>query len=170
MPQDDSKPVFFPFRDFIPRYQTASAQLIQGVRKGEDPLLTIAWTIPGSTLTTVAIPLWITAKNELPAIVTRNREGHATLVDAGFVLKKQLFPLERSNGADYINVARLINHAGTGILQQLTPIEDELFRRASAVITVLRRNGRAGRETTEFYQWVDQYVREQYQQRFGVIL
>ena len=169
-PQDDSKPVFFPFRDFIPRYQTASAQLIQGVRKGEDPLLTIAWTIPGSTLTTVAIPLWITAKNELPTIVTRNREGHATLVDAGFVLKKQLFPLERSNGADYINVARLINHAGTGILQQLTPIEDELFRRASAVITVLRRNGRAGRETTEFYQWVDQYVREQYQQRFGVIL
>ena len=109
MPQDDSKPVFFPFRDFIPRYQTASAQLIQGVRKGEDPLLTIAWTIPGSTLTTVAIPLWITAKNEL-------------------------------------------------------------FRRASDVITVLRRNGRAGRETTEFYQWVDQYVREQYQQRFGVIL
>lgn len=168
-PRDDSQPVYFPFRDFIPRWHTASAQLIQGVKKGEDPLLTIAWTIPGSTLTTVAIPLWITPKNELPQIVTRNKEGHATLVDAGFALKRQLFPIERGNGQDYINLARLINHAGTGILQQIEPIEDEIFRRAAIVIEALRKNGRAGKETTEFYLWVDKYVSEQYQQRFNLM-
>ncbi len=167
-PQDDSQPVYFPFRDFIPRWHTASAQVIQGVKKGEDPSLTIAWTIPGSSLTTVAIPLWITPKGELPKVVTRNGEGHATLVDAGFVLKKQLFPIERGNGADYINLARLINHAGTGILQQIEPIETEIFRKAQPVIETIRKNNRAGRETTEFYQWVDKYIREQYQQRFGL--
>lgn len=162
-PQDDSQPVYFPFRDFIPRWHTASAQLIQGVRPGENPRLTIAWTIPGSTLTTPAIPLWITADGKLPQIVTRNNEGHATLVDAGFLLKDQLFPIKRGNGADYINLARLINHAGTGIQQQITPIEDAIFSKAAQVIETLRKNGKAGKETTEFYQWIDQYVSAEYQ-------
>lgn len=169
-PQDDSQPVYFPFRDFIPRYLTASAQLIQGVREGEDPSLTIAWTIPGSSLTTVAIPLWITPKGDLPQVITRNKEGHATLVDAGLELKKQLFPIDRGNGHDYINLARLINHAGTGILQQIEPVESEIFRRAQSVIETIRKNNRAGKETPEFYQWVDQYLREQYSERFNVIL
>ena len=53
-PQDDSQPVYYPFRDFIPRNLTASAQLIQGVKKGEEPLRTTAWTIVGCPLTTVA--------------------------------------------------------------------------------------------------------------------
>ena len=168
-PQDDSQPVYFPFRDFIPRWHTASAQLIQGVRQDEDPRLTIAWTIPGSSLTTPAIPLWITPHGELPQIVTRNSQGHATLVDAGFQLKDQLFPIKRGNGADYINLARLINHAGTGILQQIEPIEDEIFSRAKQVIDTLRKNGKAGRETTEFYRWVDQYISEQYEKRFHLM-
>lgn len=167
-PQDDSQPVYFPFRDFIPRYLTASAQLIQGVRAGEDPSLTIAWTIPGSTLTTVAIPLWITPTGELPQVVTRNQDGHAILVDAGLELKKQLFPIDRGNGHDYINLSRLVNHAGTGILQRIEPVETEIFRRAQSVIETIRKNNRSGKETKEFYQWVDQYVSEQYRQRFGL--
>jgi len=169
-PQDDRKPKFEPFRDFIPRYLTASAHLIQGVRKGENPLLTVSWIIPGSTLTTVAIPVWITKQNELPTVITRNAKGRSTLVDAGFELKKQLFPLERGNGSDYINLARLVNHAGTGILQQIEPVESEIFRRGSEVLQAVRKNGSAGKETTEFYRWVDQYLREQYHQRFNIEL
>lgn len=169
-PKDNSQSVFFPFRDFIPRYETASAHLIQGVKADEDPLLTVSWIIPGSTLTTVAIPVWITQKGELPAVITRNAKGRSTLVDAGFSLKKQLFPLERGNGRDYINIARLINHSGTGILQQIEPIEDEIFRHAAPVLKTLRQNGKAGKETAEFYQWVDQYVWEQYQARFNIEL
>lgn len=147
----------------------AKTQLIQGVRQDEDPRLTIAWTIPGSSLTTPVIPLWITPHGELPQIVTRNSQGHATLVDVGFQLKDQLFPIKRGNGADYINLARLINHAGTGILQQIEPIEDEIFSRGKQVIETMRKNGKAGRETTEFYRWVDQYVSEQYEKRFHLM-
>lgn len=169
-PQDDHEPVYMPFRDYIPRYQTASAHLIQGVKKGENPLLTVSWIIPGSTLTTIAIPVWITKQNELPAVITRNAKGRATLVDAGFELKKQLFPIERGNGADYINVARLINHAGTGILQQIEPIETEIFRRGLETLQTVRRNGSSGKETIDFYRWVDQYLREQYHQRFNIEL
>ena len=169
-PQDDSQPVYFPFRDFIPRWHTASAQLIQGVRPGEDPRLTIAWTIPGSTLTTPAIPLWITADGKLPQIVTRNSQGHATLVDAGFELKKQLFPIERGNGTDYINLAKLINHAGTGILQKIEPIETEIFARSEQALNALRENGPTAKETAEFYHWIDTFLKEQYKRKFGIEL
>lgn len=170
-PDDDREPLFVPFRDFIPRYQTASAHLIQGVRAGEDPLTTVSWIIPGSTLTTVAIPLWLQPKGDLPQVVTRRGDkGRSTLVDAGFALKRQLFPIERGNGSDYLNLARLINRQGTGILQQLQPVEDEIFRRAQPVIATLRKNGRAARETTDFYQWLDDYLRQQYAQRFNLTL
>jgi len=164
-PQDDSQPVYFPFRDFIPRYLTASAQLIQGVKENESPLLTTAWTIVGSPLTTVAIPLWITTDGKLPNVVTHQKPGQqAPLVTASFELKRQLFPIERGNGQDYINLARLINRSGTGIIQQIEPIETEIFYRSRAI----RQSNTSNKDISEFYRWVEQYVREQYSQRFSI--
>ena len=164
-PQDDSQPVYFPFRDFIPRYLTASAQLIQGVKENESPLLTTAWTIVGSPLTTVAIPLWITTDGKLPNVVTHQKPGQqAPLVTASFELKRQLFPIERGNGQDYINLARLINRSGTGIIQQIEPIETEIFYRSRAI----RQSNTPNKDISEFYRWVEQYVREQYCQRFNI--
>lgn len=164
-PQDDSQPVYFPFRDFIPRYLTASAQLIQGVKENESPLLTTAWTIVGSPLTTVAIPLWITTDGKLPNVVTHQKPGQqAPLVTASFELKRQLFPIERGNGQDYINLARLINRSGTGIIQQIEPIETEIFYRSRAI----RQSNTPNKDISEFYRWIEQYVREQYSQRFSI--
>ena len=164
-PQDDSQPVYFPFRDFIPRYLTASAQLIQGVKENESPLLTTAWTIVGSPLTTVAIPLWITTDGKLPNVVTHQKPGQqAPLVTASFELKRQLFPIERGNGQDYINLARLINRSGTGIIQQIEPIETEIFYRSKAI----RQSITPNKDISEFNRWVEQYVREQYSQRFNI--
>ena len=164
-PQDDSQPVYFPFRDFIPRYLTASAQLIQGVKENESPLLTTAWTIVGSPLTTVAIPLWITTDGKLPNVVTHQKPGQqAPLVTASFELKRQLFPIERGNGQDYINLARLINRSGAGIIQQIEPIETEIFYRSRAI----RQSNTPNKDISEFYRWVEQYVREQYSQRFSI--
>jgi hypothetical protein len=164
-PQDDSQPVYFPFRDFIPRYLTASAQLIQGVKENESPLLTTAWTIVGSPLTTVAIPLWITTDGKLPNVVTHQKPGQqAPLVTVSFELKQQLFPIERGNGQDYINLARLINRSGTGIIQQIEPIETEIFYRSRAI----RQSNTPNKDISEFYRWVEQYVREQYSQRFSI--
>ena len=158
-PQDDSQPVFFPFRDFIPRYLTASAQLIQGVKDGESPLLTTAWSIVGSPLTTIAIPLWITADGKLPNLVTHQQPGQqAPLVAISFVLKRQLFPIERGNGQDYINLARLINRSGTGILQLIEPIENEIFRRSKPI----RQSRTPQKDISDFYRWIEQYVKDQY--------
>lgn len=168
-PDDDSQPKLFPFRDFIPRYQTASTQLIQGVKKGEDALHTVAWTIVGSPLTTVAIPLIITPSGKLPAIVTRSAKGYSPLVHAGLKLKEQLFPLKRGSVSDYINVAKLINKRGTGTLQQIEPIETEVINHGKTAIGQLYENDKAAyKAIDEYYRWVDSYVADQYKQRFEI--
>ncbi len=168
-PADDSKPVFANLRDFIPRYYTASAVVIQGVKKGENALATVTWTISGSPLTTVALPLVLTPTGLLPHTVTRNAAGYAPLVHAGLDLKHRLFPNDRGNGHDYIDVSKLINKRQTGILQKVRVIEDETLRRGEAMVEDWRKHLSEASVKT-YDDWFDAYVSEQYARQFGVEL
>ena len=167
-PENDKKPVFVDFKDFIPRSVTVSAQLIQGVKKGESPQETTAWTMCGFPLTTVCIPIWLTKDNKLPKIVSRSSNGHSVICDAGLTLKKRLFPNNKKRKKNEINLAQLINKSGTGIQQQIKPIEDNVFLRARDVQTSIRKEGTENQKVTEFYSWVDQFVASEYEKRFGI--
>ena len=65
-------------------------------------------------------------------------------------------------------MAQLINKAGTGILQQIEPIEDKVFRKSRRVSRAIRRRGYAGKKTEAFYKWLDTFVPAEYENRFGV--
>lgn len=168
LPKDAGLPVFVTFDNFIPRIQTANAQLIQGIKLGEHPLETVAWTICGSPLTTVCIPVWINPGHSLPKILSPKSNGHSPMADAGLVLKKRLFPKSKKRKPNEINLAQLVNQAGTGILQKIEPVEDEIFRRAERVLRSVCKRGSAGTETDTFYKWLDQYVPTEYDKRFGI--
>ena len=58
---------WFTDQDFIPRKDTSCSIVVQGVKKGENPQLTILWTILGYPPTSVAVPLWV--KDNLPAMI-----------------------------------------------------------------------------------------------------
>ena len=166
VPENETVRLFVDFKEFIPRKVTVSAQLIQGVRKGENPLLTFAWTICGNPLTTITIPIWMTDDHQLPQIVTRSvKTNHAPLTDASLSLKEQLFPSEAKGK---LNLSRLINKAGTGILQHIESIEEELFRKVKPVMKSVCRNGKPGQEVTDFYRWIDIYVPSEYKKHFGI--
>lgn len=168
-PENDKKPVFVDFKDFIPRSATVSAQLIQGVKMGENPLETTAWTMCGFPLTTVCIPIWLTKDNKLPKIVSRNLKGHSIICDAGLTLKKKLFPNNKNRKKNEINIAQLINKSGTGILQKIKPIEDNVFLRAGEVQASIRKDGTDSHQiVTDFYSWIDQFVVSEYEKRFGI--
>lgn len=169
-PEDGSQLKMFPFRDFIPRYVTASASLIQGVKKGEDPLHTVSYTIIGNTMATVCIPLLITPEGKLPqAVIGTGEENHSTLCQKGQELKKVLFPYDRGNGHDYINIAALANKAGTGILQQILPIEKEILQRGKPIVESVRDSDKPDYKALyDYYDWVDQYIDEQYSAKFGI--
>ena len=170
MPDDESKPRYMPISDYITRHDTSCAVVIQGVRKGENPLFTTSWTIVGNPYTTVAIPVWLLPCHSLPEVITYGKEGGSTLCRAGLKLKEQLFPLKRGNTERYINVAMLINKSGTGILQQLRPLEKRLVSEAEKVLDEARKAGVATNSMKEYYNKVDREVRTFYASAFNIKL
>lgn len=165
MPKDEKTTTYFPFRDFIPRYSSSCVLMVQGVKKGEDPLLTVSWSMVGCPLACVAVPLCITPSGKIPSVVTRGKEpGNASLVKWAFEQKKKFFPLDRSNGHDYINIAWLVNQAGTGVLQRILPIEKMVLDRGEEVINLARQKGKWDvKEMDSYYEWVDQFLTEEYE-------
>lgn len=162
MPQDTSKTIFAAFRDYIPRYSTSSVIVVQGVKKTEPASLTTMWTILGSPLTTVAVPAWLNKDNLYPSTMLADETGNAKLCDWSLQLKKQLFPIDRGEGNDYINLAALITADGNGILQKIKPIENQILNKSDSLLNHWRKDGYNAAELKEFYKWVDNLIQQYY--------
>jgi len=165
-PQNSDNSIFVTFRDFIPRYITSASVLIHGVKGNEPTALTTMWTILGSPLSSVAIPVWITAGNRLPSILMADKTGNAKLCEWALSLKKQLFPIDRGEGHDYLNLAALITKDQKGILQKLAPVEAQIQLKAEECLKSWREGGINTQEMSDFYDWVNKYVSEYYAQTF----
>ena len=169
IPDNAAQPVFVAFRDYIPRYLTASAIIIQGIKGHESPTQTIMWTILGSPLTTVAIPVWITSSLNLPEILVADRTQQAKLNEWSLTLKKRLFPIERGEGSDYINLAALISKDNKGILQNILPIEKQIINHANINLIKWRSQPAiSDKEIITFYNWIDRFVTQSYHDTFNI--
>lgn len=166
MPETELNTMFVPFVDYTVRYVSASVILVRGVTPNESPLNTVSWTIMGWPLTTVAMPLVITPSGKLPALVTNDGTGHSWLCEKSLELKSRAFSLKRGNTKSYCNIAVLFNKQGTGILQKILPVEEEVMRRGEEALTVFRKNPLDSSSMEAYYDWVDVYVRKQYHEMF----
>ncbi|MBR6945526.1 MAG: acyl-CoA--6-aminopenicillanic acid acyl-transferase, partial [Prevotella sp.] len=143
---------------------TASTYMVQGVRKGESPLLTTGWTCISSPLATVTIPVWTIPMAELPKCIKRDDDGHCLLVDWATIMKSYIWPLEYSDGQNYIRLGRLINRSGTGLLQQIQPIEEEILKRGEKLQQQFYKKNEIDKEKLKkYYDWVDDYVKREYE-------
>ncbi len=168
MPESGKATKYFSFHDYITRYNSASVILVQGVRPEESPLNTVSWTIMGWPLATVAMPLTLLPSGQLPAMVTDDGTGHSRLCEMGLQLKSRVFSLKKGNNTKfYGNLAVLFNKQGTGMLQQILPVEEEVMRRGEEAVTAWRMAKDAQAMET-YYDWVDGYLTEQYKSRLGV--
>jgi hypothetical protein len=158
MPPNGRDAHYVPFEDFIPRNSSNASVVIQGVKPGESTDLVTMWTVLGSPLTSVVIPLWVSAGPELPKIVTPDASGNAPLCDASFHLKDRLFPLKRSYGTRYMNLSALINKESTGILQRLRPLEDRIFDETNTRMATWRSGKNVKAEILKYYRWLDETV------------
>lgn len=148
------KEKFAAFRDFIPRYFTASAVVFQGVKKDESPSLTTAWTVLGSTLGSVTIPLWLNNKHSFPKILTADKQLKTPMDEWATYTKKKIFPIERGEGSDYINVEELHK-----ILPKIYDTENAVFKESEKYLSQWRKNGKLNeKEIAGFYAWIDKYV------------
>ena len=162
-PGSGDTPDIVSFEDYIPRYLTASATLIQGVKTGEDPLHTVSYTIVGNPMTTVAIPLLIS--DHLPSVVLAEGEGnHSWLCQKGIEMKQILFPDQHGHVTDYIDLSKLINKKGTGTLQWMEPVETEIFTKGNVVLQEIRSDNKtAYKDLAVYYKWVDDLIRSKWQ-------
>ena len=168
MPETETDTCYVSFHDYIARYSTASVVLVQGVRPDESPLNTISWTIMGWPLTTIAMPLALLPSGKMPALVTDDGTGHSRLCEMGLQLKSRVFTLKKGNNtAFYGNLAPLINKKGTGILQQLLLIEEDVMRHGEEAVDALRK-AKDPKTMEAYYDWVDGFITEQYKSKFGV--
>ena len=168
MPETETDTCYVSFHDYIARYSTASVVLVQGVRPDESPLNTISWTIMGWPLTTIAMPLALLPSGKLPTLVSNDGTGHSRLCEMGLQLKSRVFTLKKGNNtAFYGNLAPLINKKGTGILQQLLLIEEDVMRHGEEAVDALRK-AKDPKTMEAYYDWVDGFITEQYKSKFGV--
>jgi hypothetical protein len=168
MPASASDATYRYFEDFIPRTSTASVMLVVGAAKGEDPSNAMMWTLAGFPLTTVAVPVWVSAGKTLPSVVSMKDNMHAPLCDAAMSLKRQVFPITRGSGGKYMNLAMLLNGEKTGFLQKLAPVENEIFRKTAEMMAAMPPKGKPQKEKiVEHYKWLDSYIIQSYKELFG---
>jgi hypothetical protein len=168
LPRDNKTPVFRYFEDFIPRNSSAAAIMVVGTKKGEDPLETMMWSLLGFPLTTVATPVWLNAGKQLPVILSMKSDLHSPLCDAAMQLKNQCFPIKRGSGSKYINISVLLNLEGTGYMQILQPVEDEIFAKTRSLLGTLPAGKEKSEKIKEFYKWLDEFVPSAYMKDLGV--
>ncbi len=166
--ENPSEQKFMNFTDFIPRYFSASAVAIQGVKPGENVDYTTMWTVLGFPLTSVVTPLWLCVGKDQPQLVTLDKNGVAPLCDKAIALKQNLFPIKKSYGENYININALYNGAGTGIMQKLKPLNDMIFEETNKRLDFWRNNTNFSKEIPEFYKFLDELISAQYMNLFGL--
>lgn len=162
MPLDETCTRMFPFNDFIPRYTSTAAVLIQGVLRGESPANTVSWSQVGWPLAAVAVPLMVYENVPLPSIVTATSGSTCWMSRKANEEKHKVFCLTRGKKQDYIDVAKLVNERGTGIAQRILPVEAEVVRRGNDAIKRVRKGQNGERALRDYYSWVDEYVQENY--------
>jgi predicted choloylglycine hydrolase len=128
--------------DLIPRKSTASATVIQGVRKGENPELTTMWVALGYPPCSVAIPAWVKAGKDNPSLLLRSGDKYnSKMCDRVLALKENLYDVERGHGSDYILFSKVFNKEGTGYMQRLAPVENRVFEMTNPMIDKWRQAG-----------------------------
>ena len=164
LPKDENDVRMIPFLDFIPRYISSSCLLVQGVAKGEPANHTVSWTNIGWPCASVAIPLMLEPDVTLPSIVQRDETDKAWLCTKSIGQKQKVFSLIRGNTRNYIDLSKLVNISGTGILQKTAALEQEVLQRGVKAVQKVRKGKSVSETLRDYYQWVDEYVRTHYPQ------
>ena len=147
-------------QDFIPRKDTSCSIVVQGVKKGENPELSILWTVLGYTPTSLAVPVWV--KNNLPAMVSYDAALQTSPLSAAAwkLANEKVFHYRQGGGTNhYLHWENLYNLQGTGIMQRLMPVEEEVYRQTLPVQENWLKQGKLNlKELDALYHRIGEYL------------
>ncbi|MCU0461743.1 MAG: hypothetical protein MUF36_06995 [Bacteroidales bacterium] len=170
IPEKRTEPNYKFFIDYIPRQITASAIMIVGARDEKHIGDAMMWTILGFPLTSVSVPVWISAGDKLPECVAMTDSLRAPLCEAALKFKEECFPITYDRGTNYINLSAIINKENNGYLQLLRPIENGIFEMTYRLIEGLEKGKKSVKDIQDFYKWLDQYLSTTYNEKLNYIL
>lgn len=111
--------------DLLSRYDTSSMILVEGVKVGEDPLLTTSWVEIGNPYLTPLVPVW--TWEEVPEALSLPTENNQekSLSELSLTLKGQLYPLSTVEKSRYLYFPLLFRKDKSGLTDQLMQLEAE---------------------------------------------
>ncbi|MBQ0025404.1 MAG: hypothetical protein KBT00_06765 [Bacteroidales bacterium] len=134
---------WFVDQDFIPRRSTSASIVVKGVNKGEDPLLTVMWTVLGYPPCGIAVPMFVAAGDNQPAPMVKGSEGNnCRMCDETLQRRASVFSNQRSNAKNYFHFSLLFNSDGNGYIQRLKPLEKSNFSVTEEFMSKQYENGK----------------------------
>ena len=167
LPKENSNEFVY-FKDYIPRYSTSTAIVVQGVKENETPQLTTMWTILGFPLTSVIIPVWLLDDGTLPSTLQADETGNAPFCDLALKLKNKVFSSQNDARENYLNLSALLNRENTGIRQELVPIEQKVIQKSKELLRNWQSAGIDKSEAEKFYEWIDNEIYSQIKSKFSI--
>ena len=116
-------------QDFIPRRISTASVVIEGVIPGESPLLTTMWIALGYPPCAEVYAVWTGEDGVAPELTGTTADNHSVQCDRVNKRKAEVFPVERGNGKQYLNLSKLYNNEGTGYCQTLKLKNIQAYKR-----------------------------------------
>ena len=115
-------------QDFIPRRSSTATTVIEGVKKGENPLLTTMWIGIGYPPCSEIRYVWLGESGVPEDLRGLGKNGHSTLCDIVVARKHDVFSIKRGSGKHYLNLSKLYNAEGTGYSQQMKAKNEKIYK------------------------------------------
>ena len=160
-PLDENTYTPVEFRYYVPCRYSTSAMIIQGVLPNEQHKITVAWTMLGPQVATVCVPYIITPHKVLPQKSKKGSDGHSWFCYQGQQLNNYCFVNNTT-----IDLAKVYNLSGTGVLQKINKIEESILQNGNELVDEMRNTGLSETDVANYYLWVDYYTEDQYRQYF----
>lgn len=116
-------------QDFIPRRISSASVVIEGILPGENPRLTTMWIALGYPPCAEVFPVWVGGDGVPVELTGTTADNHSVQCDKVNKRKAEVFPVERGNGKQYLNLSKLYNNEGTGYCQVLTLKNRQAYKR-----------------------------------------
>ena len=163
---DSSSPLYINTNDTINRNSTVSVALFHGAPSAEKAYLATMWVILGQPVCSVAVPLWACAESA-PEICS----GSATSVlnDFSRKLVSFLYPDQRGHMYQYLNVSRLLDYGGEGVLKNLFKIENHVFLKTTEKLRAWEKQRPSPYELRDFQEKIAAWIYESLKKAFPEI-
>lgn len=134
-------------QDFIPRRSTSASIVVKGVKPGENPELTVMWTVLGYPPCSIAVPVMTAAPDLIPACMQKTDDNeNCAMCDAVLARRAKVFSAHRANAKNYFNYGQAMRY-----MRHIAPWEAKNFKDFEPVMEKSYSDGKLDKSALSEY-------------------